>query len=62
MSSASLAQSQWTCSPTAKAFSGFAVDDIDKAREFYGEVLGIRTSDGDMGLLTLHLAGGRPTR
>jgi catechol 2,3-dioxygenase-like lactoylglutathione lyase family enzyme len=45
----------------SKAFSGFAVDDIDKAREFYGEVLGIRTSDDDMGLLTLHLAGGRDT-
>jgi len=45
----------------SQAFSGFAVDDIDKAREFYGEVLGIRTSDGDMGLLTLHLAGDRDT-
>ncbi len=45
----------------SQAFSGFAVDDIDKAREFYGEVLGIRTSDDDMGLLTLHLAGGRDT-
>jgi catechol 2,3-dioxygenase-like lactoylglutathione lyase family enzyme len=43
----------------SQAFSGFAVDDIDKAREFYGEVLGVRTSDGDMGLLTLHLAGDR---
>jgi catechol 2,3-dioxygenase-like lactoylglutathione lyase family enzyme len=44
-----------------KAFSGFAVDDIPRAREFYGETLGIRVSD-DNGLLTLHLAGGeRPT-
>jgi len=45
----------------SKAFSGFAVDDIDKAREFYGEVLGVRTSDNEMGFLTLHLAGDRDT-
>ena len=45
-----------------KAFSGFAVDDLDKAREFYGSVLGIDVSTEEMGLLTLHLAGGtRPT-
>jgi catechol 2,3-dioxygenase-like lactoylglutathione lyase family enzyme len=43
-----------------KAFSGFAVDDIDAARAFYGETLGIRTSV-EHGLLTLHLAGGRDT-
>ncbi len=46
----------------SKAFSGFAVDDLDKAREFYGEVLGIRITVEDMGFLTLHLSGGdRPT-
>jgi len=43
-----------------KAFSGFAVDDIEKAREFYGEKLGLETSE-ENGLLTLHLAGDRPT-
>ena len=43
-----------------KAFSGFAVDDVAKAREFYGDTLGIRTSE-ENGLLTLHLAGDRPT-
>jgi catechol 2,3-dioxygenase-like lactoylglutathione lyase family enzyme len=43
-----------------KAFSGFAVDDIQKAREFYGETLGLKTSE-EHGLLTLHLAGDRPT-
>ena len=43
-----------------KAFSGFAVDDIDKAREFYGDTLGLKTSD-ENGLLTLHIAGDRPT-
>ena len=40
------------------AFSGFAVDDIDRARAFYGETLGIRTSE-EHGLLWLHLAGDR---
>jgi catechol 2,3-dioxygenase-like lactoylglutathione lyase family enzyme len=46
-----------------KAYSGFAVDDLDKAREFYGETLGVRTSilDEKFGLLSLHLAGGRDT-
>ena len=43
-----------------RAFSGFAVDDVQKAREFYGETLGIRTSE-QHGLLTLHLAGDRDT-
>jgi catechol 2,3-dioxygenase-like lactoylglutathione lyase family enzyme len=46
-----------------KAFSGFAVDDIQKAREFYGETLGLRTTvlDEENGLLALHLAGDRDT-
>jgi predicted enzyme related to lactoylglutathione lyase len=45
-----------------KAFSGFAVDDLDKAAEFYGETLGLRVSRMDeMPLLTLHLAGDRDT-
>ena len=44
----------------AKAFSGFAVDDLERAREFYGETLGVRTSE-ENGLMTLHLAGGRDT-
>jgi catechol 2,3-dioxygenase-like lactoylglutathione lyase family enzyme len=43
-----------------KAYSGFAVDDVQKAREFYGQTLGLRTSEAD-GLLTLHIAGGRDT-
>jgi catechol 2,3-dioxygenase-like lactoylglutathione lyase family enzyme len=43
-----------------KAFSGFAVDDLEQARRFYGDTLGIETSDGpEMALLTLHVAGGR---
>lgn len=43
-----------------KAFSGFAVGDLEKARQFYGETLGISTS-AEHGLMTLHLAGGRDT-
>jgi catechol 2,3-dioxygenase-like lactoylglutathione lyase family enzyme len=42
----------------AKAFSGFAVDDIERAQRFYGGTLGLRTSE-DNGLLILHLAGTR---
>jgi len=39
------------------AFSGFSVNDIPRAREFYGQTLGLEvTEDNDM--LTLHLAGG----
>ena len=44
-----------------KAFSGFAVDDLERANEFYGETLGIRTELYDEQLLALHLAGGRDT-
>ena len=43
------------------AFSGFAVPDIEAAREFYGDRLGIKVTE-ENGLLTLHLNGGeRPT-
>jgi catechol 2,3-dioxygenase-like lactoylglutathione lyase family enzyme len=45
---------------TSKAFSGFAVDDLDRAREFYEGTLGLEVSLDD-GLLTLKLAGDRPT-
>jgi catechol 2,3-dioxygenase-like lactoylglutathione lyase family enzyme len=45
-----------------KAFSGFAVDDLDKAEEFYGGTLGLKTSRmEEMPLLTLHIAGGHDT-
>jgi catechol 2,3-dioxygenase-like lactoylglutathione lyase family enzyme len=43
-----------------KAYSGLAVNDLQKAREFYGETLGIQTSE-EYGLMWLHLAGGRDT-
>jgi catechol 2,3-dioxygenase-like lactoylglutathione lyase family enzyme len=44
-----------------KAYSGFAVDDLEKAREFYGETLGLKTSEEEQGAFTLHIAGDRPT-
>jgi predicted enzyme related to lactoylglutathione lyase len=40
------------------AFSGFSVDDIEAARKFYGETLGVKVSDPGMGLLALDIAGG----
>lgn len=43
-----------------RAFSGFAVNDLQKAREFYAETLGLNTSEAN-DLLTLHLAGDRDT-
>jgi predicted enzyme related to lactoylglutathione lyase len=44
----------------AKAFSGFAVDDIEAAKRFYGETLGltITSLDEPHGLVTLNLAEG----
>ena len=42
-----------------KAFSGFSVNDIDAAKRFYGETLGLDVSENDAGL-TLHIAGDRP--
>ena len=42
-----------------KAFSGFAVDDLDAAKRFYGETLGLRVKeiDEEIGLISLDLAG-----
>ncbi|MFE9657743.1 VOC family protein [Micromonospora sp. NPDC006431] len=44
-----------------RAFSGFSVDDTDRAMAFYADTLGLRVSRDDAmgGLLTLHLAGDR---
>ena len=43
-----------------KAYSGFAVDDVDKARAFYAETLGLPVSEAPGGLIVT-LAGGRDT-
>ena len=40
-----------------KAFSGFSVDDIQRAKQFYGETLGLNVTE-ENGMLVLHLAGG----
>ena len=45
-----------------KAYSGFAVDDLDRARQFYGETLGLPITVVEEGnLITIELAGGRDT-
>jgi len=43
-----------------KAFSGFSVDDVPRARQFYADTLGLDVSE-ENGMLTLRLAGDRPT-
>ena len=42
---------------STKAYSGFAVDDLDAARRFYADTLGVDASE-DGGLLTLRLGEG----
>jgi catechol 2,3-dioxygenase-like lactoylglutathione lyase family enzyme len=42
----------------SKAFSGFSVDDVPKAQDFYSNTLGLRVTEGH-GRLTLHFAGDR---
>ncbi len=42
----------------AGAFSGFSVDDIDAARTFHGETLGLAVSTNEMGFLELQLGRG----
>jgi catechol 2,3-dioxygenase-like lactoylglutathione lyase family enzyme len=43
---------------STQAFSGFAVKDLDEARRFYGDTLGMKVSEGEMGFLHLHVEGG----
>ncbi len=40
------------------AYSGFAVDDLDAARAFYADTLGLEVSTLDSGFLQLNLASG----
>ena len=43
----------------SKAFSGFSVNDLDAARRFYEETLGLKVSDVEMdGVMRLHLGSG----
>jgi len=41
----------------SKAFSSFSVNDIQKAKEFYSDILGLKVSDSSMGVLELHIEG-----
>jgi predicted enzyme related to lactoylglutathione lyase len=43
---------------STKAFSGFSVNDIQAAKTFYGETLGLSVSE-ENGMLSLHIPGGR---
>ncbi len=40
-----------------QAFSGFSVNDIPKAKEFYGQILGLEVSE-ENGMLELEIANG----
>jgi predicted enzyme related to lactoylglutathione lyase len=39
----------------SKAFSSFSVNDMEKAKHFYGEILGIKTSESMHGIIDLDL-------
>jgi len=39
------------------AFSSFSANDLQKAKQFYGEILGLEIKDGDMGILQLNING-----
>jgi predicted enzyme related to lactoylglutathione lyase len=43
----------------SKAFSSFSADDLQAAKKFYREVLGIDASENAMGILDMYLAGGQ---
>ena len=40
------------------AFSSFSVNDVAKAKEFYGKTLGVEVSSGEMGALQLKMNDG----
>ena len=42
----------------SNAFSGFSVDNLEKAKDFYGKVLGLDVTESKMGVLELHINGG----
>jgi predicted enzyme related to lactoylglutathione lyase len=44
----------------SKAFSGFSVDDLQKAKTFYGDLLGLEVRDHPMNMLELHTEGNAP--
>jgi predicted enzyme related to lactoylglutathione lyase len=48
----------------SKAYNGFAVDDLEQAKQFYGETLGLKVAELDVGqdqpVLELHFGDDRP--
>ena len=42
----------------SEAFSGFSVDDINQAKDFYGTVLGLKVRDNLMGHIELRFSNG----
>ena len=40
-----------------KAFSGFSVDDVERAKDFYGGTLGLDVTE-ENGMLSIHIANG----
>ena len=57
----SMTETSTTVLRDSAAFSGFSVDDLDAARAFYTDVLGLQVSAEPVmnGIMHLHLAGGR---
>jgi catechol 2,3-dioxygenase-like lactoylglutathione lyase family enzyme len=41
-----------------RAFSSFSANDLQKAKQFYGDTLGLKVTEEEMGVLMLHIAGG----
>ncbi len=41
----------------SKAFSGFSVNDLQQAKEFYSKTLGLNVTDNPMGLIELQIEG-----
>jgi predicted enzyme related to lactoylglutathione lyase len=42
----------------SKAFSSFSVNDLQKAKIFYQEILGLNVADNPMGIIELNIEGG----
>ena len=40
-----------------KAFSSFSVNDLQKAKDFYGNTLGLEVKDNPMGLIEVKISG-----
>ena len=45
----------------SKAFSSFSVDNLQKAKKFYGDLLEIHVADNPMGLIELHFGSDNKT-